>query len=361
MQKMLRPVTSRAAILPYPGDPFLFSYWLKFFRGVWYHEIDMLYVFLNSPIEKEVVDFIRGLVANDPKIVLTYVDHQVEHGDGINQTLDIVTQKYVMLIEDDGIVFRYGAIDQCFHMIESGQFDIVGSKRGSCSQEILDAAKAKWGLGYEGLGDQGCNFWPCYFFASKELLLKTDRNFAARAWKRGEVIEPLGYTVKDEVCASDTFVNASLQLRALVPEDRIYYVPQYHVHPLDLEHFEKKENVFDGRAPWLHIGSLSSGVGGILQDEYSRPLARRTIDPPGNPTKLTNPPSDDFTKQEWERRVQWWSMFYWNSPAIGIPEFKRLYKEAIDRVVEQYTLNRGRITRRMQVFGSLLNDNSLGR
>lgn len=354
MQKLSKPKTSRAAILPYPGDPFLFAYWYRFFKNVWSIEVDKLYVYLNSPIEQDVVSYIKSLVAKDPKVVLTYHPAQLEHGEVINRALDLVTEDYVMLIEDDGLIFHYGAVEQAFNMVESGAFEIVGSKRGSCSQEILNAARDKWGLNYEGEGDQGPNFWPCFFFCKKELLLKTDRQFGARAWKRGEVIEPLGYTVQDEVCASDTFVNTSLQLHALVPNERIYYVPQYHVHPLDLDHFAEKKSVFDGRAPWLHIGSLSSGVGGILQDEYSRPLARRTIDPQGNPTKLNNPPQDDFTRQEWERRVQWWLMFYWNSPPIGLAEFKRLYKEAIDRVVEQYSLNRDRITRRMQIFGELV-------
>jgi hypothetical protein len=267
-------MTSRAAILPFPGDPFLLHYWLDFYDKIWGNEIDHLYIYLNSPIEKPVVNYIEKICAQRPTITLIYNPVQTDHGLAINATLDLVKEEYIMLVEDDGFIFKSGMVDQCFKYLESGQADIVGSKRGSCAFEILEAAKQKWGLDYEGYGDQGCNFWPCFFFCKKDLLLKTDRQFCAQAWKRGEVIEALGYMVEPEIVRGDTFVNTSLQLMAMVPQNRIVYVPQYHGSPDDIQHYEQKMNLFDGKAPWCHIGSLSSGVGGILMDEYGRSLTR---------------------------------------------------------------------------------------
>lgn len=346
--------TSRAALLPFPGDPFIFSYWYGWFKKGWGSEVDKLYLYINSTVEEPVIDFIKDMVKKDPKVNLTYVNHQVEHGDCINALLDIVQEEYVVLMEDDSFVWGKGIISQCFNQLECGAKDIVGSKRGSCGTEILEAAKAKWGLDYEGLGDQGPNFWPNLFFCKKELLLKTDRNFAAKAWRAGEVVEPLGYTCTTDQFG-DTFVNTSLQLRNIVPEDRIGYIPQYHGHPLDIEHYEKKQFLFDGNALWCHIGSLSSGISGLLRDDQNRPLARRLIDPPAGPTVLPNAPTNDFEAQEYERRMQWFLTFYWSAPAVGLAEFKRLYKEAIDQVVEQFKLNRKRIERRRQIYSALMN------
>lgn len=124
-------MTSRAALLPYPGDPFLLNYWLKFFDEVWGDEVDKLYIYLNSPIEKPVVDYIRDLCLKRPKINLQYNPQQIEHGAVIDRLLGVVEEDYVMLIEDDGFIFKKGLVNACFEAIESGEKQIVGSKRGS--------------------------------------------------------------------------------------------------------------------------------------------------------------------------------------------------------------------------------------
>lgn len=354
---MLKDVTrntSRAAILPFPGDPFLLNYWYGLFKKVWGQEVDKLYIYLNAPVEKDVVDFIRGLVAKDKKVHLEYVPQQVEHGDCINKALDLVQEKYVMLVEDDCYIWVQGRVSQCFNQIECGAKQIVGSKRTSCSQEILDVAKKKWGLEYEGLGDNGPNFWPNLFFSKKELLLKTDRKFGASHWAVGEKIEPLDHVCETE-CAGDTFVRTSLELRNLVPESEIAYVPQYHGHPEDLEHYKQKKFLFDGQAPWCHIGSLSSGISGLIRDDKGRRLASRDIDKEDPDCILPHAPTNDFERMEYERRVQWWLTFYWSAPALGLAEYRRQYKIGIDRIVEQFKLQPKRIERRRQIYAEMIN------
>lgn len=346
---------SRASILPFPGDPFLFQFWYKMFVQNWRNDVDMLYVYMNSTIGDDVADFLKDLVSKDSKVTFIYNPMQIEHGDAINRTLEMVTEDLVMLIEDDCYIFTKGVIGKCFERIERGEVDVVASKRASCGVEILEQAKLKWGLDYSGMGDTGCNFWPNLFFCKRSLLLETDRNFGARMWKAGEAIEALdGYVCKTDQ-AGDTFVNTSLQVRNLVPADRIAYVPQYHGHPLDLEHYERRQFLFDGNAPWCHIGSLSSGIGGLIKDDQNRALTRRNIDPPAGPTVLGNGPTDEFQTMEYERRVQWWDMFYWHASPYGLSDLKRQYKEGIDRIIADFKLSRKRIDRRKQIYTALIN------
>lgn len=350
-------MVNRTAILPFPGDPFLLNYWLDLYDRVWCDEVDFLFIYMNSPIEKEVVDWIYERVKKSKNAKIYYTNVQMEHGHVIDHCLDLVDSKYVMLIEDDGFIFKKGQVDRCFKQLESGNYDIVGSRRASCAMEILKRAQELWGLSYEGEGDTGPNFWPNFFFCERELLIKTDRNFAAKAWKKGDSIDGLGnYLVQDDVIYGDTFVNISLQLRAMVPEGRILCVPQYHGHPDDLEHWKEGRYLFDGQAPWCHIGSLSSGVGGLLMDRNGRRLARRKIDPPLDSTILPNICTTYMEHREFERRVQWWLTCIENvdeEEVKPIWEFYVLYKEAIARIIAQFELSMNDIRKRQNAYTSL--------
>lgn len=345
---------SRAAILPTPVDPFMLNYWLHGFNTIWGEDVDKLYTLVNSPIQADVVEYVKKITQN-PKIELIYIPQQIEHGDAINRALELVKEQYVMLVEDDCYITRRGVIDQCFHWLESGQFDIVGSKRGSCHPEILDRAQQLWGLSYEGLGDQGCNFWPNLFFSSKELLLKTDRNFGAKAWQKGTTIPQLGnHTVQNDVIYGDTFVWASLQLRGLVPEKRIKYIPQYHGHPDDLRHFDNHQFLFDGSAPWCHIGSLSSGVHGILTDSENRPLAYRVNKPEViREIDWQAIAKTEMEKMEYERRLQWWLTFVEFGEQESIPEFRELYRQAVQKAIGNMKLSIKSIRRRQAAYKTI--------
>jgi hypothetical protein len=313
-------------------------------------------------MEQPVLDYINELCTADPaKITYIYNKEKGQHGDKILRGLLAATETHVMLIEDDAYVFKPGMVDWCFKQLESGEFDIVGSKRGSCSDEISNRARALWGTTVEGAGDQGCNFWPCYFFSTRELLLQTDRNFNSRAWVQGELITPLhDYAVDVPVVAGDTFVNTSLQLRNIVPERRILYVPQYHAHPDDFKHFTQQTQYtpFDGHASWTHIGSLSSGVDGALMDNQGRSLARRLIDPPKGETILPEAwchTESEMEVMEWERRVQWWQSFWDNRDPEKIQEFADLYRKALDQIIIQFKLNKKRIKQRQLIYKEAFN------
>lgn len=344
-------MTSRAAIVPVPGDPFLLYYWLCLFHKYWKDEVDKLYVYFNSPIEKPVVEYARKICTWD-KVVFIYNPQQIEHGEAINKTLDVVKEDLVMLIEDDGFIFKPFAVDSCFKLIEHGNYDIVGSKRGSCSTEIWNQSQKVYGLDYSGFGDQGPNFWPCFFFCHKDLLINhTDRNFGAKQWLPGDIIHELNDYVVENTCANDTFVWASIQLLNKIPQNRIKYLPQYHTHPDDLKHFRLKLNVFDGYAPWCHIGSLSTGVGGMLTDNENRPLSRRLIENPKTPAVIGN--LTEMERMEFERRVQFWFKFYLYRQRLELPEFEVLYYNAILKLISQYHLSMKQILLRHEAFKTL--------
>lgn len=348
---------SRAAILPYPGDPFLLRYWLDLFFKYWADEIDKLYVYCNTPVEAPVVEYIERL-CNHPKIHFTYIDHHIPHGVCINRSLDNVTEDHIMLVEDDAYIFKSGVVSHCFEQVETGNYDIVGSKRGSCSLELLKRAAEVWGIPYEGEGDQGCNFWPCYFFSTKDTLLHTDRDFDSRAWVLGDIIAPLNdYVVEVPVVASDTFVWASLQLHAMIPESRIHYVNQYHASPDDFDNYAQGKYLFDGRAPWTHIGSLSSGASGAIMDDQGRSVAKRKIEPPHGPTALPLAWCDitsQGARSEWERRVQFWLTFWENRDPDEITEFAEAYKYGLDQLISQFHLDLLAIRRRQKLYKNVL-------
>src|SRR3989304_437118 len=115
---------SRAALLPYPGDPFLLNYWLMFFDKFWGAEVDRLYIGFNSPIEETVLNYIKELCSSRPKIILDIQIQQMDHGPTIDRLLDLCNEDYIMLIEDDGFIFKRGVVDLAFSKLESGEFDI---------------------------------------------------------------------------------------------------------------------------------------------------------------------------------------------------------------------------------------------
>jgi len=342
---------TRAAILPFPADPFLINFWIKGFKNIWHDEVDRLYIYCNSPIEKSVIDFIQE-VTKDEKVAFLYNPQQVPHGAAINDALNFVMEDLVMLIEDDAFILRHGVISECFRMLESGRYNLVASPRGSCSFEILKRGAELWGDTDTGAGDNGCNFWPNFLFAPKQTLIETDRNFDSKCWKAGTYIEPL-QTSFDVDVVGDTLVNTSLQLRAKIPSHRILIIPQFHSYVTDVDDYHAQRYIFDGKCPWFHVGSLSSGVSGVLMDDQGRSLSRRfTADPTGE-TKLPPHCNTPQEKQEWQRRVAWWLTFYEEAPNT-LPEFRAAYGAAVERVIAQYALSRKTITTRQTIFKKIM-------
>lgn len=340
---------SRAALLPTPGDPFLLNFWLKFYKRFWMDEVDRLYVYVNSAIEPEAVTYMRNLVNATPKAVWLYTDHQIEHGDALKRMVELATEDHLLLIEDDGFIFKPGKVDECFRLIEEGRVDVVGSRRGSCSQWLYDTASEVFGLDNSGFGDNGPALWPNFLFARREDLVKL-RNMGARSWEAGEVVAPVRGAAP-ELQASDTFVEASLELRAAGL--RIHSMPQYHLNVNPMEDYNDQKNIWDGLAAWMHVGSLSSGINGILVDDKGRPLGRRRVaEPSPNPWPIK--PNNENEKMEYERRLVWFILAHQYSKPERLTDLRDEYKAAIGRVVDAFGLSSTRMEKNKLIFEGFL-------
>lgn len=318
---------SRACLLPFCGDPFLLQYWLKFYQNVWGEEVDKLYVCINSNVPDTVKTYCENLIKSLNKTRTITTLKMIDHGPALDALLGICEEEYVMLVEEDAIIFKKGIVDECFRRIESGEVDVVGSARGSCSKGIVDAGKRVYGT-----DDHGPNFWPNFFFCKKDLLLNTDRHFHAKSWNKGEYIKEVDYTVEEDVAVGDTFVWASLQIRAMNP--KIHLVEQYHGYPHDLEDYVSQRNLWDGKCPWFHIGSLSGWYSDLMEETVRAKVA---------------------TDGEYERRLQMWLTFYEESDPNEIVDFRNKYKMGIDRMIKEYGLKLSRIRERQRIYKQLTN------
>jgi len=238
------------------------------------------------------------------------VDHNnMSHGNSIREMVIGTKHEYLLLIEQDAVILDPDFLDKCFKMVESGEVDFVGSPRMSCHPQIAKAAKDKWDLNYEGFGDKGPNFWPNFFICKRSDLLKTDLHFEAKSWRVGDHISELDYTVVDENISGDTFVWASIQLRAMGL--KYHEVPQYHASPYDIENHRKKEGLWDGKCPWFHFGSITGDF---------------------------SPPTTDMEKRELERRASW----------------HELAGESMSQVATKFGLNKSRIEQFKEIYRELM-------
>ena len=302
-----------------------------FFDKFWGAEVDRLYIGFNSPIEETVLNYIKELCSSRPKIILDIQIQQMDHGPTIDRLLDLCNEDYIMLIEDDGFIFKRGIVDLAFSKLESGEFDIVAGKRGSCSFEILKKAQEVYGLDYEGEGDQGPNFWPNFFFCKRQDLLNTDRDFASYSFQKDTFYPELGGVITKDGEYGDTFVWACIQLRYMGV--RFGQVPQKHASPYEFDDKLNSKGNWVSPIEWIHGGSLSTGWGGYLS---------------GAKPDFTN----DYGKQEIETRVAFWIICMENT--AGFENFKQDYHDGIENLIHDSRLDWGRIQLKIDIYGELM-------
>lgn len=333
-------MSSRAVILPHFGDPLTLHYLLDWFEKVWWQEIDALYVVSSNILDDECAQFIadeldRVRESTGVKISYFLSKPPIQHGDAINQALDVVKEDLVMLLEEDTVIFNAGQIERCFSKIEAGTVDAVGSSRGSCADLITEQCRLIFGdLPYRpGSRDMCYNFWPNFFFCKKEDLLRTDRNFNAKGWDKGVSIPELDIMSVPETMAGDTFVWASIQLRLLGL--RFGYVEQFHGSPDDMSDFNNKENVFNGQASWVHHGSLS-GWKSLFND----------------PVQVVQ----GVAQGEMARRMQWYRTFAQDF-VIHNPDKLILlvedYLAGIHRTMDAYGITENQLDKRQLIYNTL--------
>lgn len=340
---------TRAAFLPSTGDPFILLHCIKYFEEVWQDEVDKLYVAICTSVDRSTIFNIFDIIKKNPKISVIYVDHQLPHGDVIDVILSQCSEEYVMLIEDDAIIYDTGIVNRYFMQLESGEFDVIGSERSSCTPNIIELAARRWGCNFSGAGDLGPGYWPCYLWTKTEYLRATDRIFRNHGFNAGEEIFP-GIAFKEEA-RGDTFMWTSLQLRE--KGLKILNVPQHHCHPMDYNGTVTPYGALWPRAKFFHMGSLSSGIQSSLLDENGIALADLN-NASATPSKISIPNTTD-EKLELERRVAWWRQSYELYKNV-LPEdrFTRGYAYAIQHLIITCSLSTERLDRWTNIYKGII-------
>ena len=333
---------SRAILLPTLSDPYLLSAWVKLYKNVFKSETDKLYVLIAADAEPGILDYCANLFRGVDAEV--FVEPQgIDHGDAIRYLLERCQEDTVCLLEDDLFVLKPGFIDEAFKMVESGTFDVVGSTRGCASQEIIDAEVRSFSLtgkSPEHSVAQCPHLWPCLLFTKKEHLLNTDRNFNAKSWPAGTFIKEINHTCQ-EFCASDTFVWATIQLRAA--GHRFGYIHQRHAGDVDRADSIRGTGLFaNGGAPWVHFGSLSSGFNGHnlllhIEGDKKYPISRYYKKTEGDYIPL----DQNTANVEIARRVSLWKLFsqYNQIQDPTLSGYNGLYAQAVTNCISRYNMH----------------------
>lgn len=322
---------TRCALLPSRSDPITLYLVVHFFKTVWADEVDRLYVNINSLIEPEVVKFIEKF-CDHPKIVFSYTDHSLDHGNSVTKMVNDSSEELVILIEDDSIIYGKGMVDKYAKMVESGGVDACGSLRWSCSGGLIDRARQYFNLWDEKYLAGGW-YWPCFFFVKRSDLLKTDLDFRGKGWEPGEHIAPLQWDAREPE-RSDTMVWMSMQLRAL---------------GLRFHDFPNPNDVGNSDYQWTHIGSLSSFIESELTDNDNVPLAIRK-----QAAKYPVDTTLKGEKSEVEKKFAWMKLCLRKFDYSEIAEFRDLYNKAIDKFVTKHGLDMARIEGLASAFQGIL-------
>ncbi len=342
-------MTSRAALLPTPGDPFIIAAWLNLYKKVWAGEVSKLYIHLNSRLEKPVMDYVRTL-CEDSAADVTYTCAWMGHGEALKVILEKSTEEHIFLVEDDAYISKPGIVNAAFSLVERKQTDCVVTTRGSCSESLRIREAEHWGL--QGDFWYKPNFWPCFFFANRHILDDCP-NLATYNVAAGTLIPQLQWVTPENI-SMDTFGEASLQLRS--KGLRFYCVHDGRATTQDLFLSPQREGIFANPpvAPWVHFGSTSSGISNSLLDEKHIPLESRDINQA--PTRFPTI-TDDHLKDDYERRISLWQLCrdYFpipsDSPAVY---FNQVYSDAINRLVDGCALNRERLGTYIEIYRNLL-------
>jgi len=342
---------TRVALLPTPGDPFLNKLWFTLFESRWQNEVDKLYVLVNSRIEPKVIAFLTKMYQSNPKVKFMYVDHMMEHGWALKELVLACKEDLVLLIEDDGMIFKSGAVKEQFDRIENGEVDVIGGQRQSSTPGIAIATMNKFST-----GNMEAFLWPNFLFTKREYLMKTDLVFGSKGFKAGDKVPYLDWTTEqDEVM--DTFGWGAIQLRA--QGLRISLMEQYHAMGNDLYSHSFGYRMWDGKAKWTHWGSLSGMMTNWLVDKKGRPLESRQFAQEKNPYDITNsdPMDNPDVVSDFESRIAHISLAFelTQEECNEIDEFRSEYREAIKRVIQVFHLSNALIQGKMNIYKELFN------
>lgn len=323
-QALDRTVVSTAILLPAMGDPYLIGCWLTQYEKVWKHEADKVYMILTSGIKEEIMNYTVARAQSLGIKVFTKPILQT-HGQNILFLLEQCKEEYVGILEDDIFIFEPGLISNAFKVLKEDRADIIASTRCCMSDNVRDATVKKFNLKKDPDAKKfqlfkNPFFWPGPIFGKRETFLATDQHFGPKAWSPGESIKELDLVLPSGA-RGDTFTWTSIQLRAM--GCRVVYFYHYHSHPNDRRYASPNRPI--PNYPWVHYGSLSTGIMGLLKDSKSIALGQN----------IQNKVSDHIGKYynkngELTRRLVFFDILvdYYPLPA-PVDYYNVVYKQAV--------------------------------
>lgn len=345
---------SNAVLLPTIGDPLLLNLWLDSYEKIWSNEVDNAYMLMTSDVKAP----IRNWITKRAEALGWQVFHEKtvgQHGDNIRKLLHLCNDNQIVLLEDDVFVLQPGQLSACFNRLQPGVVDCIGSTRLSASQGLVKRQREIFDLSGSSPEHAICDcphLWPSLVFCSPKLLLATDQYFNSDTWDPGTYLQPLDWTTIDTE-TGDTFVWTSIQLRAM--GCKFGYVHQYHAGPVDLQQQHSQEGLFvPGGVPWVHFGSLSTGICDMLRDENNRPLAFSTSQI-GFGASRTEAAVIKGAEVELSRRV---AMYYLVSKFGKLPSqfetYNQTYALAVDRTSQRMGLSPSLVNQFLTVYEQVL-------
>ncbi len=330
---------SRAMFLPTPGDPYIALGWLSSYKKFCMEAVDKLYVNINSPAPKEVVDYIEE---EFKKVGACVVRHNkfIGHGHALTELLDLCKEDHVFISEDDFYIQQQGMIDKWFKIIENKEKDLIVSMRGSVHPSLIKATAIKYSLFNKEAIEP--NFWPSLFVARTKDLRKTDKNFEAKVFKNGEYIKEINYTPSEDM-SGDTFVWMSMQLRHM----GLKYQKELQWRMINVI------RRWVSTPPWIHVGSGSTSFNGHL---FNKDMTMFGNERELLPREITPLPNKGI-KDHFEWKYAWWKMM---KEAFPIPESSPLFKfgenygRAIERTTRLYNLNQNFIDHHERAYFTIL-------
>lgn len=238
-------------------------------------------------------------------------------------------ERYFGYIQEDAFVYKRGEVDRCFKLIESQEYDLVGTPM-YCYTAAMNQIMAKYTPNQPFLNDIGYSFWQNFFFSSRDVMSQTSLDFSVQHWPKGKYIGYLGESAPEDIHL-DVMANISFQLRSLGAKCK--YVSQ-NLGTDDKNFFPYDVNF------WQHVNSLSSIFGYIHNPKSVIDLS-----------KVMTPQ----LQIELERRSAWWSLAIDLFPNEElIKDFADEYEYALFNLIELCRLNEDRIIDRKNIIYKLL-------
>tara|TARA_R110002051_G_scaffold158668_3_gene230037 strand:- start:4041 stop:5186 length:1146 start_codon:yes stop_codon:yes gene_type:complete len=257
-------------ILTTPGDPLLLLSWYKNFL-TYEHLIDECLIFVNyisrylyHPLSdenlKKLETFYNEKISH-PKVKIT-IDTSYINSHGLATSKFIKTQnclnEVLLFMEDDNYIYNTDNLKNDLEQVKNETYELIGESRDFCTDHLAEYVKET--------KNTHVGFWPTNFIVSRKTLLKTDLNFGSRRWEANEKFPGLGDHVFDKPTDGDTMIDLSLQLRQLIPQEKIKEIKMFNLSLItDSNSFGTVDNVakLDTLYPFIehnsiHLGSMSS-------------------------------------------------------------------------------------------------------